>query len=188
VSLRHILLGLLQKPASGYDLKQQFAGPLRYFWAAELSQIYPTLSRMETEGLLKNRLRNSTRGPPRKVYRRTPRGTKALADWLTRADVGTERLTWLAQVFFLAQADDPETAIAFFKGIRDAVGAQLQELRDIRDNWAQDPRYPDTLADSEFYPQLTLDLGLRKYAVIVEWAEDCIGRIEARQTAKTASG
>ncbi len=47
MSLQHILLGLLREPASGYDLKAYFDKSVRYFWAAELSQIYPTLQRME---------------------------------------------------------------------------------------------------------------------------------------------
>ena len=52
MSLQHILLGLLREPASGYDLKAYFDSSVRYFWAAELSQIYPTLQRMEKSGRL----------------------------------------------------------------------------------------------------------------------------------------
>ena len=188
VSLRHILLGLLHEPASGYDLKQQFNGPLRYFWAAELSQIYPTLGRMEDAGLLSSRTADSPRGPQRKVYRRTHRGTKVLADWLRQPEVGTERLPWLAQVFLLGEARDPEIALGLFRALRDKVQGQLDELREVEVSWRCDPRYPDALPDEDFYPQLTLNLGLRKYAVIVDWCEDCIARIEARRAARPGSG
>src|ERR1700740_1459020 len=52
VSLEHILLGLLRQPASGYDLKAVLDHGIGHFWGAELSQIYPSLRRLEKRGLL----------------------------------------------------------------------------------------------------------------------------------------
>jgi len=52
MSLRHIMLGMLREPHSGYDLKKGFDRSLRNFWRAELSQIYPLLQKMDDEGLL----------------------------------------------------------------------------------------------------------------------------------------
>ena len=80
MSLRNILLGLLEKPASGYDLKGEFGASLGHFWAAELAQIYPTLKAMEAEGLVRSRAVPSTRGPARKEYRRTKSGERALEE------------------------------------------------------------------------------------------------------------
>lgn len=63
MSLEHILLGLLREPASGYDLKKLFDERIDYFWAAELSQIYPTLKRLEQRGWIRGREAASSRGP-----------------------------------------------------------------------------------------------------------------------------
>ena len=181
MSLRHILLGLLSRPCSGYDIKKEFGQGLGHFWAAELSQIYPTLSGLERDGLLVSETAPSSRGPPRKLYRRTPAGTRALLEWLAGPVVGTEKLTWLAQVFFLASADDAEACVAFMADLREAMAAELESLREIERHWsAEDPRYPDALPDEDFYPQLTLRLGLKKIAVIVEWCDECIATIRKR--------
>ena len=67
MSLEHILLGLLREPASGYDLKVVLDHGIGHFWAAELSQIYPSLKRLEKQGLLRSRRTASQRGPGRIV-------------------------------------------------------------------------------------------------------------------------
>ena len=183
MSLRHILLGMLREPASGYDLKKQFGMSLAHFYDAELSQIYPTLGRLETDGLLRSKREPSERGPERKVYSRTTAGARELESWLTAGPQQQgERLTWLAQVFFLGQQGDPELTLRFLNDLRDEFATELAALRRIEAGWsADDPRYPDDLPDDLFYPQLTLDLGLHKLAVKLEWADRCIARIEQRR-------
>ena len=86
MSLEHILLGLLREPASGYDLKAVLDNGIGHFWAAELSQVYPTLKRMEKQGHLRSRRAASKRGPGRIVYELTTSGRKELAAWLRVGD------------------------------------------------------------------------------------------------------
>lgn len=61
---------MLAKPASGYDLEKEFEGSLNNFWNAELAQIYPTLNKLELEGLISSKMLPSSQGPNRKVYSR----------------------------------------------------------------------------------------------------------------------
>ena len=82
MSLENILLGMLDEPASGYDLKTEFSEGARHFWSAELSQIYPTLKKMELRGWLSSEVASSAKGPPRRVFRRTDAGRKQLLEWL----------------------------------------------------------------------------------------------------------
>ncbi len=184
MSLKHILLGMLAEPHSGYDLKKEFNQSLRNFWNAELSQIYPQLQKLEKEGLLSSRLVASSSGPPRRVYRRTARGRRELMSWLAAGpQVGEERIAYLAQVFFLGELSEPHEAIAFMQELRDHMAAWLESLRATEAEWqASDPRYPDALPDEEFFPQLTLALGLKKVAANVEWCDECIARLVARGT------
>ena len=51
MSLELILLSLLDQPASGYDLKREFEAGAATFWPAQLSQVYPTLKRLEARSL-----------------------------------------------------------------------------------------------------------------------------------------
>ncbi len=178
MSLPHVLLGLLAEPASGYDLKQEFGQSIRYFWSAELSQIYPALAKLERDGLLESSREPSPKGPSRKVYRRTAEGQKALKEWLLRGPVcRTERLDYLAQMFFL-ETIPPARRRKFIEDLRDDFQERLHALEAVEQYWSEsDPRYPDRLPDHEKYRQMTLKLGLKRYAATVEWCEECLERM-----------
>lgn len=183
MSLKHIMLGMLREPHSGYDLKKRFDQSLRSFWRAELSQIYPILQKMEKDGLLSSESTESDIGPPRKIYKRSKKGVEELNAWLQEGPaVGTEKLAYLAQVFFLANLNDNDKAIEFMQELRQYMADWLEQLQAAEQGWrSEDPRYPDELPDEDFFPQLTLDLGLAKVKAIVEWCDRCIERIRARQ-------
>jgi len=38
MSLKHILLGILEEPHSGYEIKLEFERVFKHFWSAELAQ------------------------------------------------------------------------------------------------------------------------------------------------------
>ena len=182
MSLKHIMLGMLREPHSGYDLKKMFDGSLRNFWRAELSQIYPLLQKMEKEGLLTSAADESDIGPTRRVYTRSDKGREELQSWLTEGPtVGTEKIGYLAQVFFLANVDDQQKALEFFEELREYMAGWLASLEAAEQGWrSEDPRYPDDLPDEDFFPQLTLDLGLAKVRANVDWCDRCIDRIRRR--------
>ena len=181
MSLPHVLLGMLDEPASGYDLKQKFEHSVRHFWYAELSQIYPALSKLEKGGLLKSKMAPSNKGPNRKIYTRTANGKKALHDWLAEGpNCRTERLSYLTQVFFL-DGISMKKGIVFMEELKADFAARLKELQTIEEHWSEsDPRYPDDLPDEEFFKQLTLRSGLLKYQVMIDWCSECLTRMHAR--------
>ena len=185
MSLRHILLGLLDEPASGYDLRREFGASLRHFWAAELSQIYPTLSALERDGLVVSRKVPSPKGPDRREYRRTDSGEEELEAWLQgEALVGTERLTWLAQVFFLGELHDKAAAAGFLRRLRDAMAARLEALKAVEATWrSEDPAYPDLPPERGLFQQMTLSLGLLRIAATVEWCDQSLQRLERSASA-----
>jgi PadR family transcriptional regulator AphA len=176
------MLGMLHEPYSGYDIKKRFDQSLRSFWRAELSQIYPLLQKMEKEGLLRSTSDESDIGPTRRVYKRSAKGRKELQAWLLDGPtVGTEKIAYLAQVFFLANLNDDEKAIKFMQELREHMAEWLTTLQSAEKGWREnDPRYPDNLPAADFYSQLTLDLGLTKVRANVEWCDRCIERIRKR--------
>ena len=190
MSLPNILLGMLVRPASGYDLKHEFEQQQAHYWSANLAQIYPTLKRMEDEGLLASEEQPSDKGPPRKVYRRTELGRAALVDWLQGGpEVHTDRLSWLAQVGFLAELE-PAGQVEFLQQLRAEFLRHRQELAGIEAHWReQDPRFPDALEPADRFAWFTLRLGLKKYAAISEWCDECLRGLEAaRGTAAVLDG
>lgn len=183
MSLKHIMLGMLRDPRSGYDIGKEFDRSLRNFWRAELSQIYPLLRKMESDGLLSSKDSRSDIGPTRRVYRRTAKGRRELLSWLAEGPtVGAERIPYLAQVYFLSELGDDASALDFMQALRDYMLKWLRLLEETQKEWRTcDPRYPDDLPDPDFYAQLTLDCGLRKVRANVEWCDNAIARIRARK-------
>ncbi len=78
-----VILGLLAyKARTGYDIKQVTDRSTKFFWGASYGQIYPELRRLEEAGLVRSR--EAPRGEVRRrLYSVTPKGRKALADWLS---------------------------------------------------------------------------------------------------------
>lgn len=189
MSLENILLGILRRPAAGYDIKQQFENVFNHFWFADLTQIYRALNRMEREGLLESRIEPSGRGPARKVYRRTAAGRQALEEWLRGGPVvGNEKFAYLAQIHFLAEVD-PRQAEEFFDTLREELVTQLATLDALEQGWKAEvgTGFPDVLNDEDFHAWLTLDMGLRKTRALVEWVEAAHARLCKRHQGEAAN-
>ena len=83
MSLDHALLvSLLEKPSSGYELARRFDRSIGYFWHATHQQIYRVLSRMEEAGWLDAEVQPGETAPDRKEYSVTATGRGELSHWL----------------------------------------------------------------------------------------------------------
>ena len=122
----------------------------------------------------------SPKGPDRREYRRTGDGEEALEAWLQgEAQVGTERLTGLAQVFFLGERHDSAAAGGFLRRLRAAMAARLEALQAVEAHWrSEDPAYPDLPPDRGLFKQMTLSPGLLRIAATIEWCDQCLARLE----------
>lgn len=182
MSLKHILLGILQQPKSGYDIKKMFDEVFSNFWAAELSQIYPQLRKLKEQGLLTVESVPSDKGPDKKLYEVTPAGQQELVKWLAEGPItNTEKLAYLAQTFFLGALPDDEARIDFLEQLHAHMKQWHEHLVLIQQQTqAEFPDYPHDLPDEEFYPNLTLMLGVKKVGAKVEWVEECIALIKSR--------
>jgi len=185
MSLEHILLGLLREPASGYDLKRVFDERISHFWAAELSQIYPTLGRLERRRWVRSRRAESKRGPGRRIYDLTPAGRKELRAWLAGPpQFGDERFAYLGQLFFMGELGDWGLTLRFLRSVREHFAAKLAALRSLERLWREaDPRYPDRLPADDFHVQLALRKGILSLESHLTWCDESISRAAARMPA-----
>jgi DNA-binding PadR family transcriptional regulator len=186
MNLDTILLAMLRAPTSGYELKAAFDRSVNHFWPAELSQIYRTLKRLETDGLLRSRLEPSQRGPDRRIYRRTAAGRKALHERLAQDPAfGDERLAYIAQLFFLDELDDLGATRACIEKVRDKRAQQLGSYRAIvKERRAAFGGALDDATDQEFHQYLTLAAGIRVTQARLRSCDDLIELIEQRMKAK----
>jgi DNA-binding PadR family transcriptional regulator len=115
----YLILGMLRGGVeTGYAIKRAVDRSTRFFWAASLAQVYPELARLEEEGYIAGS--DQARGArPRKVYRVTDKGGRALEEWL-RSDRVPEfefRDEGLLRLFF-ADAISEEDRIALVQRLR----------------------------------------------------------------------
>lgn len=182
MSLQHILLGILQEPKSGYDVKKMFDEIFSNFWAAELSQIYPQLKKLADNGKLSVAEEESTKGPNKKVYRTTQKGIEELVKWIEQGPVvHTERHAYLAQTFFLDSLDATEKKLEFMQALHQEMAQWHQHLCEVLEQAkSETDNFPYDLPDERFYPLLTLMMGVKKVGAIVEWCQEAIDLIKLR--------
>ena len=187
MSLEHIVLGCLETPASGYDIKIYFDRQIRQFWSAELSQIYPTLKRLEGRGWLTSRREPSTKGPPRKVYTRTPAGREALIEWLTGGpQVGSERFSYLAQVFFMDQVGALQATRRFIVDVRGRMVAWRAALAQVeRDERDHAGKPPEQFSPNGLHRFISLRMGIHSIGAKVAWCDETLALLDTRFAATT---
>ncbi len=83
MSLDHALLvSLLEKPSSGYELARRFDRSIGYFWHATHQQIYKVLARMEEAGWISGEVQAGEAAPDRKLYSVSRTGRSEVSRWL----------------------------------------------------------------------------------------------------------
>ncbi len=183
MALDHMLLGLLREPSTGYDLKKMFDSSLAYFWAAEQSQIYTTLARLEKKGLVESHEAPSLRGPKRRVYSLTTAGHTALRDWLLGGpEIANLRFPYLAQVFMLDELGTMEEAILFLTELRSDFKRRLAALKSLdkmfRATW---PGYPDDVSPDGMFRVMTLRFGFARLRAALRWMDECLATARRMQ-------
>lgn len=190
MAIEHIILGLLRKPLSGYDLKQHFDTVISHFWSAEQSQIYRTLKKLHEDGLVRCKTEPPTKGPERKVYSLTVEGRKELHKWLqNEPEVGDLRLGYVGQLCFMGDLGDSQQSIAFLQQVKKRNERQLAVLKDIQRMWKEeDARYPDELPWDDFHNSLSFDMGMTMAQARIRWCAKAIEKIETRIQSETKGG
>jgi DNA-binding PadR family transcriptional regulator len=171
MSLRHGLIGLLARegPMTGYELTKAFDRSVNFVWHAVQGQIYPELSRLASEGLI----RQTSTGPRgAKRFEATEEGIAELRRWISFVEPtrGTRNETLLRT--FFAYFVDPADAEAFLRREADEYRRQLA----ILERFAAGPP-PKT--PSERASGLTVDAGIRANKARIEWAEAAINEIRS---------
>ena len=79
-----VLLGVLGRagePAYGYQIVKQIEATREHLPMMKQGALYPVLRSLERNGLLESTVEPSVAGPPRRYYRITDAGRRALGEW-----------------------------------------------------------------------------------------------------------
>ncbi len=179
----YVMLGFLSAGAmSGYDVSRRMAATTSHFYRTSFGSIYPSLAKMEAEGLVASD-RDDTEGRARKAYRILGPGRKALREWLASPlDIAAGPSLLLARIFFLG-ALEPDRARSALADYRKAAAERRDWLEGALE--AAIVELGDSRAEPDLFQAATRGFGLEYY----EFAEKWLGRLEeaAAKRAKKAA-
>ena len=169
-----VILGMLKLGvATGYDIKRVIDGSTRFFWTASYGQIYPELKRLRKAGLV--RAEQAPRGKvKRTVYSLTPKGEKALHEWLTESEnvLFEIRDESLLRLFF-GDLLSREEVIANLRTQQQIFELILQRFREIEVDAKQG------VEEGRVYPYIALRYGLDFITFARDWYAEAARRLEA---------
>lgn len=175
MSIKHVLLGsLFKEPKTGFDLKKVLDGSVSHFWSAELSQIYPTLKKMQDEGLVtcEAQARN-------KIYHITDAGRSELLRWIkTPMGISQQREAFMVKIYFGACLTNGELlrVIDEQKGLHNQTLAEFEAALKTADSIAG---VLEPEAAREFRIQLlTLRAGIQYHKFWAAWCDDAVGELK----------
>lgn len=186
MSLKHALLGFLNYgPLTGYEVKKAFDAAVGHFWNAELSQIYPALKRLESDGLLEVEVEIQDDRPNRKVYSITDDGRRELVEWLAQpAEADQLREPLMIKIFFGASLPKQDLV----RVLRQRAEETRRQLDSLEVVCALTQQFADAMGRPEegFFWELTCDHGIRNNHANLEWLEEAIRRIETLDDSENA--
>lgn len=164
-----ILIALLEKPSSGYDLARRFDRAIGYFWQATHQQIYRELGRMVAAGWVAVVEEGAVDAAAtrKKVYRVLPAGREEVERWVRETQLGVDD----RNVFLLKLRADavigPLGLHEELPRLIDEARARLETYRAIEQ---RDFGAPE-LTRGQQLQYAILKAGIRTQESWLEWAE-----------------
>lgn len=178
MALEHaILVSLLEKPGSGYELARRFERSIGYFWTATHQQIYRVLKRMESDGWIDVREVPQQARPDKKEYSVAALGRSALSQWLHEPIEPESVRHELAVKIRGAAFDDPVALIREVERHREAHTERLArylagELRDFTG-----PDAPATPDAGQELQHVVLRGGIAYERMTLAWLDDVLATL-----------
>jgi DNA-binding PadR family transcriptional regulator len=175
-STSYAILGLLAlKPWTTYELAQQMDRALGRFWPRAESKIYEEPKKLVAHGLA--RASTETVGKrKRTVYTITPKGRRALAEWVPSSGAGPViEFEQLIKVFFAEHATKQDL-LANLERVREESGQLLgMNARVPQAYLSGNGPFPERLPWLILVGQFLVDF----YVMVEQWAEWAEGVVEA---------
>ncbi len=185
--LKYILLGFLNMHAhTGYDLHAHLETSTAHFWNAKLSQIYVTLKKMESDGLIQSEIEEQDDRPDKRIYSITDSGRTELQDWLDKPHTTVDQMKskMLLRLFFAGfhNLDTVITELNLQKALHEQrLRYYRTETRQIIDIGAESTPNGDY---HKIFWDATREFGERYEAMVVEWLTETIQILSTMQVEK----
>jgi DNA-binding PadR family transcriptional regulator len=191
MAVKYALLGLLSDaPMHGYDLKRAFDDKLGDFWSLNFGQIYTTLERLKTEGLVEYDEVAQQDKPDKKVYRITDAGRDEFHDWRLRP-IKTEPRALRDELFIkilFMDYREVDSVLALIQTQQSVYMTQMMQLTDRKFQIEQQAKRtlqkvsaPDDRRKVEherLINSLLIDVALLHAEADIRWLRQCEAKIK----------
>lgn len=179
MALEHaILVSLAERPGTGYEIGQQFTRSIGHFWSATHQQIYRTLKKLHTDGFVTFESVAQEGRPDKKVYRLSSEGRNMLRQWVETPTEPDRLRHELGLKLRAAEHGDPELIIDEIRRHRDIHTERLRIFQEFEKHDYPDPA---ALSGRKLHQYLVLRGGVRVEAGFIDWCDEVISTLEARQ-------
>lgn len=169
------ILGLLAlQPMSGYEMKKYIDEGLCFFWSLSYGTIYPTLNKMERDGLVSRKRLSQAKRPGKSVYSITDKGRRLLETWqsgeVELPQVNDEILLRL----FVGQEVPTEKHIDTLKGYHKKLQARHRYFKEM------EAESTDAMRGShhELLKYTTLRCGILTAEARMKWCQETIKSLQ----------
>ncbi len=170
-----LLCILSTQPMNGYMMKRWVDRILCHFWKISYGQLYPTLKKLQEEGLVEVENRTSPIAPPSKYYHITQKGLDELKQWLMEDTLDFNyRDESLMKFYFSALLPIDE--------VIDKAQRALEFQQQILDDYNKDKIRMETERPKptrrELMIYITTKKGIYLNEARLKWAQECIEILE----------
>ena len=184
MSTQHaLLISLIEKPSSGYDLARRFDKSIGYFWHATHQQIYRELGRMAELGWIAAEDTGREQGPMadgtaekksrKKVYFVLPEGQEELVRWVLSPGAGLDQRE---EILVKLRADAAIGPLGLDQEMARLIALHEDRLALYRDIERKD--FGGTLDRRQQIQYALLRRGIRFQEDWVKWGRDLMPLLE----------
>jgi DNA-binding PadR family transcriptional regulator len=174
-----VLGALSVEPMSGYAVRAAITETLGHFWSESFGQIYPTLSRLETDGHVVRDAEGQTSGS---TFRLTRSGRSRLVALLHEPIAAAPPRNGTLLRLFFGGLLGPDTCAEVVTAARDRALALLDEMAGARADIEAEGR-PDAA-----YWLMTVSAGEHAARAQVAWADETLETLRHLPTRRLRSG
>ena len=167
---------------SGYDLKKEIERRMSPFWAESVGQIYPTLKRLEAEGLVRVTRPSGAGKRSRRVYRITAAGLRELRAWLEKPPQPEQVRNEILLKLYFGPEMGVEAALRHVTRFETHQRALLELFGEFEHELVEAAESEE----QELYWKITLSSGLHVVRARIAWCEETRRRLQRWQRSQAA--
>jgi len=170
---------LLLAPMSAYQVKKAMQGSVSHFYSAAHSQVYQQANRLVRDGYVREK--EAPGGRRTRILSLTPKGRRAVLEWLRSPEAEDQLYSeLLVKVFFAAYSDDSAAMRTMLERRREESAAMLAE-------YEQFLPVLEAAKDNP-YPAMTMSAGIHFYRGELAWIDETLAKLGATKRRRSVSG